>query len=75
MSEDPDDPDDLDSLDCKTVSRLLSEGQDKLMSPPERARLRLHFVVCEACRNVDAQMQFLRRAMRQLAKDQGDLPP
>lgn len=66
---------DLDDLDCKQVSLLISDGQDKLMSPSEQARLRLHFVICEACRNVDEQMQFLRRAMRRIDKDKGGPPP
>lgn len=68
------DQDDQDDLDCKAVSRLISDGQDNLMSPPDRARLRLHFVVCEACRNFDQQMQFLRRALRRMGRDE-DEPP
>ncbi len=56
-------------LDCKEVSRLISEGLDRKMPPPERARLRYHFVICEACRTVDEQMQFLRRAMREIDKE------
>jgi predicted anti-sigma-YlaC factor YlaD len=57
-------------LDCKEVSRLLSNGLDKALPAPERARLRLHFVICETCRNVNEQMQFLRRAMRSMGKDE-----
>jgi predicted anti-sigma-YlaC factor YlaD len=56
-------------LDCKQVSRLISDGLDKTMAPAERARLRLHFVVCQTCRDVDAQMAFLRRAMQTLGQD------
>jgi hypothetical protein len=63
-----------DDLDCKTVSRLISEGQDKLLSPPERARMRLHFVICETCRDVDAQMSFLRLAMKRLGQDEPPRP-
>jgi len=58
----------IDDLDCKTVSRLISEDQDKLLSPPERARLRLHYVVCQTCRDVDGQMGFLRQAMKKLGR-------
>lgn len=58
-----------DSLDCKTVSRLISEGQDKDLDPGERARLRYHFVLCQTCRDVDEQVQFLRQAMRRLGRD------
>ncbi len=55
-------------LDCKEVSRLISEGLDKAMPEPERARLRYHFVVCQTCRTVDEQMQFLRRAVKEMDK-------
>ena len=55
-------------LDCKEVSRLISEGLDQQMDGPQRARMRLHFVICATCRNVDEQMAFLRRAMRELDK-------
>jgi predicted anti-sigma-YlaC factor YlaD len=57
-------------LDCKEVSRLISNGLDEALPAPERARLRLHFVICETCRNVSEQMQFLRRAMRGMGKDE-----
>jgi predicted anti-sigma-YlaC factor YlaD len=61
-------------LDCKEVSRLISEGLDQDMPAPERARLRYHFVICQTCRTVDEQMQFLRRAMREMDKDQEGPP-
>ena len=62
-------------LDCQDVSRLISDGQDQSLPTGERARLRLHFVICEACRNVNEQFGFLRRAMRQLGdKPQADEP-
>jgi hypothetical protein len=61
-------------LDCHEVSRLISEGQDQTLPPAERARLRLHFVICSTCRNVDEQMDFLRRAMRKMGQDD-DAPP
>ena len=54
------------NLDCREVSRLLSDGQDQHLPTADRARLRLHLVMCEACRNVGEQMQFLRVAMRGL---------
>jgi predicted anti-sigma-YlaC factor YlaD len=57
-------------LDCQQVSRLISDGLDETLPAPERARMRLHFVICETCRNVDEQMQFLRRAMRQIDKQE-----
>ena len=56
-------------LDCKDVSRLISDGQDLTLPAAERARLRLHLVICETCRNVNAQFDFLRRAMRRIDWD------
>ena len=56
-------------LDCKEVSRLISEGLDQTMPAPERARLRYHFVICQTCRTVDEQMQFLRRAVKAMDKE------
>jgi predicted anti-sigma-YlaC factor YlaD len=63
-----------EGLDCKEVSRLISEGLDQAMPAPERTRLRYHFVICETCRTVDEQMQFLRRAMREMDKEK-KVPP
>ena len=60
--------------DCKEVSRLLSSGQDLQLPASERARLRLHLVICSACRNVEQQLAFLRRAIGQLGKT-GEPPP
>ena len=55
-------------IDCKEVSRLISDGLDEKLPAADRARLRLHFVLCATCRNVNEQMQFLRRAMKLLDK-------
>ena len=51
-------------LTCQQVSRLFSEGVDRELPAGDRARLRLHLVICHACRNVEEQMAFLREAMR-----------
>jgi hypothetical protein len=56
-------------LDCKEVSRLISNGLDETLPGPERARMRLHFVICQTCRDVDEQMQFLRSAMQRIDKE------
>jgi predicted anti-sigma-YlaC factor YlaD len=57
-------------LDCKEVSRLISDGLDETLPAPERARMRLHFVICQTCRDVNEQMQFLRAAMRRIDKEE-----
>ena len=61
-------------LRCREASELLSQRQDGALSAAESARLRLHLVMCDACRNVAEQLAFIRRAMRQLSKDQGPEP-
>lgn len=61
-------------VDCKEVSRLISSGQDQSLSKTDRARLRLHFVICETCRDVQAQLEFLRRAIKRLDRDPPEPP-
>ena len=51
---------------CKEVHRLTSEGLDRPLSTIERARMQVHLLVCNACRNFTSQMQLIRRAMRGL---------
>jgi Putative zinc-finger len=60
-------------LTCKDVSRLLSDGQDRDLPPNERARMRLHLVICDHCREINEQIDFLRRAIRRLGSDEPPL--
>lgn len=53
---------------CQEVSQLLSNGMDERLPVADRARLRLHLVMCQACRNVGEQMQFIRQAMKRLGE-------
>lgn len=50
-------------LTCKEASRLMSSRQEQTLGVAERAALALHLVACRACRKVEAQMAFLRRAL------------
>jgi predicted anti-sigma-YlaC factor YlaD len=59
-------------LTCKNVARILSDGLDAEMAPPERARLRVHMVICEACRNVEQQFGLLRRLVRKSEPSEDD---
>lgn len=54
---------------CREVHRLTSEGLDRELSMVERARIRIHLLVCTACRNFTDQMRLIRQAMRQLTPD------
>lgn len=58
---------------CEEVHRLVSEGLDRELSALERARMHSHLLLCRACRNVEDQLAFLRRAMRRFpGPDAGD---
>lgn len=49
---------------CKEASVLLSRAQDEPLGRWDRFRLRLHLSVCNACRNLVVQLDFLRAAMK-----------
>jgi len=53
-------------LTCKEASRLSSEALDRKLSVSEWLALRMHLALCQGCSRVNAQYQFLRRAMSQL---------
>jgi hypothetical protein len=43
---------------------LVIEGQDRKLGFAERLGMRLHLMVCAACRRFEAQMELLRQALR-----------
>ncbi|MBY0268753.1 MAG: zf-HC2 domain-containing protein [Burkholderiales bacterium] len=49
---------------CKHTAELLSQGQDRPLTPVEQLRLRLHLLLCDGCRNFSRQLEFMRRALR-----------
>ena len=51
-------------MTCHEATRLISEGQDRPLALAERAKLRVHLVVCRFCRQFEIQMGFLRSATR-----------
>lgn len=54
------------NISCKKASRLMSQAQDRELSLGERAALQIHLALCRGCRAFSAQIDFLRRAVRQL---------
>lgn len=62
-------------IGCDEATRLISAGLDRELSGPARANLRLHFVVCSACRRFEQQMLMLRRALRGMNAGDVDAPP
>jgi predicted anti-sigma-YlaC factor YlaD len=57
---------------CKEVHRLASEQLDRDLTLIERARMQVHLMICDACRNFNDQMGLIRRAMRRLSKDDSE---
>ena len=53
-------------LSCKEAARLLSQDLDRKLGFGERVALRLHLAICDGCANFRKQIQFLRRAVREL---------
>ena len=51
-------------LMCKEATRLISRAEDAPSSWFQRWRLRAHLRVCDLCTRFDAQVRFLREAMR-----------
>jgi len=50
-------------ISCKDASRLISQMQDGNLPFPQRVRIRLHLLLCDACSHFEQQLRFLRRAM------------
>ena len=53
-------------ISCKEASRLMSQAMDRSLPLWQRARLRLHLSICDACANFNRQMRLLRRAITRL---------
>lgn len=49
---------------CKQVHRLVLDGQDRPLNWRERLAVRVHMMMCGACRHFERQMDFLRQALR-----------
>ena len=55
-------------LSCREASRLLSQSMDRKLGLGERARLRLHLTLCDACSNFKRQLQALRKGVAALLR-------
>jgi len=53
-------------LSCKEAARLVSQGLDRNLGFGERVMLRVHLTICDGCTNFKSQVEFLRRAVKQL---------
>jgi hypothetical protein len=49
-------------LDCREVTRLVLEGEDRELPLGERLRVQLHMRICAACPRFLEQVEFMRGA-------------
>lgn len=49
---------------CEEISRLASEKLERRLNFVERVRLRLHLLMCSACRHYDAHITKLHRILK-----------
>jgi hypothetical protein len=49
---------------CKEVSMLLSQSQERVLGRIERLAVKLHLLLCKGCSNFSRQLTFLRTAVR-----------
>jgi hypothetical protein len=50
---------------CKEAAALLIANEDRLISIPDRLKVRLHMMACKTCPNFERQLLTMRSAMRQ----------
>ncbi|MGQ0748909.1 MAG: zf-HC2 domain-containing protein [Betaproteobacteria bacterium] len=49
---------------CREISELLSQAQDRPLTLREKFAVHVHLPLCDACRNLRAQLDVLRAALR-----------
>jgi len=54
-------------LTCKDATRLMSQKMDGKLTPMNRLALGFHLLICRGCRNFDAQIRFIRKAVKHVA--------
>ncbi|MFM2057510.1 MAG: hypothetical protein RLY71_1895 [Pseudomonadota bacterium] len=50
---------------CREVTRLVLEGEERPLPWSDRARIHLHLRMCQACTNFTGQVRLMRSAMNQ----------
>jgi hypothetical protein len=56
-------------MSCREAHRLVIEGQDRKLGFAERLAVRVHLLLCIACRRFAAQMDLLCQALRRFPGD------
>lgn len=60
-------------LNCREVTRLVSESQERKLSVVEKMSLNLHLMMCDGCKNFSLQVPFLRKAMKAYSERLGEV--
>jgi hypothetical protein len=50
-------------LNCREVTRLTLEGEERRLGFVERVGIRLHLMICDACPKFMRQVEFMRATM------------
>jgi len=50
---------------CREVTRLVLEGEDRRLGWVDRAAIRLHLMICDACPRFAKQVKLMRQAIGQ----------
>ena len=53
-------------MKCREAAQLISRGMDERLPWWQRASLRFHLAICDACTNFSRQVRLLRAAVRRL---------
>ena len=61
-------------LNCRQVTRLVSQSMDANLRWYQSLGIRLHLLYCVWCRRYAAQLQFLRKASKELALEVDAVP-
>lgn len=61
-------------LNCQSVTKLLSEAQERKLSLGEKVSLKMHLMMCSGCHNFGQQMHTLRSIARSYAKGKEKMP-
>ena len=63
------------TLNCEQASRLMSNQQDAELTGSERRALKLHLLICRACRRYKGQLEFMRKTFSSLRGKADAAPP
>lgn len=58
----------LAGTSCRHAHELMSEQMEHPLPFGSSLRLRVHLLICVACRRVERQMEFMRTAIRRLGQ-------